>query len=176
MESSRENKVSELITRFIDGIGARDETGVVPFVRSWPRIVGRDSSAHSQILDIRNGTVLVGVDHPAWLQKLHMDRTRIIATIRRQFPALGARYLAFTVVERLETSVRRDSDVSGDREDTVTAGDEGEREEAPDTAGANRKSENGHSMGSSAEDGEFQRHLEGLRRALEKNERRRSDS
>ncbi|MCG8479354.1 MAG: DUF721 domain-containing protein [Spirochaetales bacterium] len=173
MAYSGENKVSELITRFIDSVGARDETGVVPFVRSWPRIVGRDRAAHSRILDIRNGTVLVGVDHPAWVQRLHMDRGRIVATIQRRFPALGARYLAFTVVEHLDGPMTRDEDTVRDREDSRT--DDTEHEGTPDPVRAPRKSENGHSTESSAEDSEFQRHLDGLRRALEENERRRAN-
>ncbi len=175
MAYSGENKVSELITRFIDTVGARDETGVVPFVRAWPRIVGRDRAAHSKILDIRNGTVLVGVDHPAWVQRLHMDRTRIVATIQRRFPSLGARYLAFTIVEHLDVPMQHDGSTPSNGDD-APAVDDTKREGGTKSVRAARESETGHSMGSSAEDSEFQRHLSGLRRALEENERRRGDA
>ncbi len=97
-----ESSARDLIARFIDSIGIRDEKGIVPFVRAWPDIVGNDLAAHSQVLDIKNGAVLVGLDHPAWLQRMHMDRTRIVRLIQRRFPALDVRYLHMTVVDRLE--------------------------------------------------------------------------
>ncbi|HKK48896.1 MAG TPA: DUF721 domain-containing protein, partial [Alkalispirochaeta sp.] len=101
MANFEPNSARDLINRFITTIGARDETGVVPFVQAWPRIVGQDKAAHSQVLDVKNGTVLIGVDHPAWLQKMHMDRTRTVARIQQEFPSLNARNLAFTIVNEL---------------------------------------------------------------------------
>lgn len=101
-----ESNAKDLIARFIDSIGIHDEQGVVPFVRSWPSIAGRDVAAHSQVLDIKNGALIVGVDHPAWLQRLHMDRDRIVARVKREFPTLGVRYLHMTVVDHLDPTVQ----------------------------------------------------------------------
>jgi hypothetical protein len=100
-----ENSAKDLISRFVDSIGIRDDKGIIPFVRAWGDIVGPDLAAHSQVLDIRNGAVLVGLDHPAWLQRMHMDRSRIVAIIRRRFPVLEIRYLHMTVVDRLDPAV-----------------------------------------------------------------------
>jgi predicted nucleic acid-binding Zn ribbon protein len=36
----------------------------------WPTIVGADIARHAQPLGLRNGTLLVVVDHPIWLQEL----------------------------------------------------------------------------------------------------------
>lgn len=101
-----ESNAKDLIARFIDSIGIHDEQGVVPFVRSWPNIAGRDVAAHSQVLDIKNRAIVVGVDHPAWLQRLHMERDRIVARVQREFPSLGVRYLHLTVVDRLDPSIQ----------------------------------------------------------------------
>jgi len=92
----------------VETIGIRDEKGVVPFVRAWPEIAGRDLAAHSQILDVKNGSLLVGLDHPAWLQRMQMEQRRIVKSVQRKFPALEIRYLHLMVVDKLDPSVRPD--------------------------------------------------------------------
>ena len=111
-----ESSAQDLIARFVESIGIRDEKGVVPFVRAWPTIAGRDLAAHSQILDVKNGALLIGLDHPAWLQRMQMDQRRIVQTVQRQFPSLEVRYLHLMVVDKLDPSVRPDvtPDSAGD--------------------------------------------------------------
>lgn len=160
MGNSEPNSARDLINRFINTIGARDETGVVPFVQAWPKIVGTDKAAHSQVLDVKNGTVLIGVDHPAWLQRMHMDRVRIVARIQRDFPSLQVRQLAFTIVSEFASPWQ---------------GETGQIEPVGSTPPATKKPQSTDdepsTAPSAAEDDEFQRHLDGLRRALEEKER-----
>ena len=183
MANYEPNSARNLINRFIDSIGARDETGVVPFVQAWPKIVGTDKAAHSQVLDVKNGTVLIGVDHPAWLQRMHMDRTRIVARIQRDFPALNARNLAFTIVSEFASPWQGDtgteeSTVDRDRPERERADARHDGESATESRGTDRRDDDASgsdedtvSSGSAVEDDEFQRHLAGLRRALEEKER-----
>ncbi len=183
MEHSNESSARDLIKRLVDSIGARDERGVVPFVLAWPQIVGSDLAAHTKVLDIRNGAVLVGVDHPGWLQRLHLEQNRIIGMIRRRFPSLEVRYMHFTVVERLDQTetgpgVVIDGGTSGGeyggaeswREDPGAnefAGDEPAEKNQEKSPSAQSASDD---AGSAEEDHELQRYLEGLERALKQKE------
>ena len=36
----------------------------------WPSIVGSDIARHAQPVSLRNGLLVVGCDHPVWLQEL----------------------------------------------------------------------------------------------------------
>ena len=36
----------------------------------WPNIVGTDIARHAQPVSLRNGMLIVAVDHPVWLQEL----------------------------------------------------------------------------------------------------------
>jgi hypothetical protein len=170
MANFEASSARDLINRFINSIGARDETGVVPFVQAWPRIVGRDKAAHSQVLDVKNGIVLVGVDHPAWLQRLHMDSRRIVEQIRRDFPSLNARTVAFSIVEELTHSWKGESDdptaddaISEDREVPGS-------EDSTDTQNGSSDVPSVSSAPSAAEDDSFQKKLADLKRAIEENE------
>lgn len=193
MERYGESRASELISRLVNAIGARDELGVVPFVQAWPRIAGQDCAAHSQVMDVRNGTVLIGVDHPAWLQQLHLSQTRILTRIKREFPSLEAHYLHFTIVEHLDTvwagetasaSGETTSSSGATAEDDVSAQTGGEQSPTSDPhtdnaasaasdAGQPAAGGNTEQPDTADSDADFLRHLEGLRQALEERERER---
>lgn len=188
MDNYDPNSARELINRFINSIGARDETGVVPFVQAWPKIVGQDKAAHSQVLDVKNGTVLIGVDHPAWLQRMHMDRTRIVARIQHEFPSLNARNLAFTIVNELTTSWQGDTGDEDIPAEATASGDDtapGERRRGRGdhpvrgTSAVEHEDEPNPSektAPSAAEDDEFQQRLNRLKDALEDKERHQDDT
>lgn len=99
MDDSSGRRAGDIVTRLIDSLGVTDESGVVPVVAAWREIVGVDLAAHSRIVDLVNGVIFVGVDHPAWLQQLHLGQRRVVATIQKRFPSLHVRRLAFTIVE-----------------------------------------------------------------------------
>lgn len=174
----------ELIARFVDAIGARDEKGVVPFVQAWPQIVGPDLAAHSRVLDVRNKAVVVGLDHPGWLQKMHMNQDRIVAAVQRRFPTLEIRYLQLTVVEGLQDVPRgpglrppgdvaddRDRDAGGEDAEASSTGDTGaQRTGASNAAETDTPPDDSVTSAapppSAAEDRELMEHLKGLEAAL----------
>ncbi|MFP4153175.1 MAG: DUF721 domain-containing protein [Alkalispirochaeta sp.] len=175
MGSYGEHSAKDLIARFVESIGIHDEIGVVPFVRAWPRIAGADLAAHSQILDIRNGALLLGVDHPGWLQRINMERRRIIAAVQREFPALEVRYLHLTVIERLDPSVQpsiEERTASGTGESRRSGTEEAVRnqqpmdeEEGADTGLSEKEATETPRAG---DDQDFQRYLENLGKAIER--------
>jgi hypothetical protein len=149
-----ENSAKDLIARFIDSIGIRDEKGIVPFVRSWPEIAGPDLAAHSQVLDIRNGAVLVGLDHPAWLQRMHLERSRIVRQVQQRFPSLEVRYLHMTVVDKLDPAVTLKEEPKAAPEDEKAAENEHDGTIGSETAEK------------AADDTEFLKKLQSLEEAI----------
>lgn len=163
MAEYESKKAGDLISRLVDSFGGTDEYGVVPFVRRWPEIVGADIAAHSRVVDLKNGALLVGLDHPAWVQQLHMQKARVLRTIKRRFPELPVRYIHFVVVDDLQRDIR----LKGGENDGGT-------ETSNERAGPRtfRRRDHEEEAVSAGDDEEFQRSLEGLRREIEE---RRSD-
>ncbi len=160
MAQFEEKPARDLVNRLIESFGGQDTQGVVPFVRLWHTIVGPDAAAHSRVIDIRNGAVVVGVDHPAWIQRMHLQRDKTVKVINRQFPDLRVRYIHFVVVDDLD----RDRPPAGR-----------DLEQPPPIEPVPRQPERtkpDKSTGEAAADDELQRDLDSLRRAIE---RRRSD-
>jgi hypothetical protein len=92
-------RAGKLLSAFFERNNIQDTQGYVDFFQSWHRIVGVDLAAHSDAVDIRNHALVVEVDHPGWMQKLHMQRERILKTLQQRYPNLEIRNIHFTLVE-----------------------------------------------------------------------------
>lgn len=100
-------RAGNLLGAFFERNNIQDTQGYVDFFQSWDKIVGVDLAAHSDAVDIRNGALVVEVDHPGWMQRLHMQRERILKTLQSKYPDLGIRNLHFTLVEEGGAGERR---------------------------------------------------------------------
>lgn len=61
------------------------------FFRGWQSVAGDDLAAHSVVRDVKQGSVLVEVDHPGWLQMFQLKKSQILKTIKNQYPELDIR-------------------------------------------------------------------------------------
>lgn len=65
--------------------------------RSWRGMVGERLAAHSRIVELERGLLLVEADHPSWIQLLQFRQGEILSHLRRDYPQLQVRGLAFRV-------------------------------------------------------------------------------
>lgn len=78
------------------GPKAADEAqGWARFFSSWSSSVGERLAAHSRPVDVRNGIVLVEAEHPGWIQLLQLKQESLLAQLKKAFPDLGIRGIAF---------------------------------------------------------------------------------
>jgi hypothetical protein len=79
-------KASDLLQSFFLKHGIEEGQKYVSFFRQWEKIVGEDVAAHADVEDIRNEALVVRVDHPAWMQILHMKKDMVLRKVNEQFP------------------------------------------------------------------------------------------
>ena len=82
-------KAGDLLKLFLDKQSIKAAKSYSSFFRSWESIAGEDAAAHSRILDIQKGTLLVEVDHPAWIQMIQMRYKEILNKVQASFPELA---------------------------------------------------------------------------------------
>lgn len=58
------------------------------FFKGWEAVAGNDIAAHSAVRDVKQGTVIIEVDHPGWLQMLQMRKVQILSKMQQRYPAL----------------------------------------------------------------------------------------
>lgn len=104
MDASRIRKAGELVERLMGPKAADEAQGWARFFSSWNSSVGERLAAHSRPVDVRNGIVLVEAEHPGWIQLLQLKQESLLAQLKKAFPELGIRGIAF----RLQGSDGRD--------------------------------------------------------------------
>lgn len=95
MDASRIRKAGELVERLMGPKAADEAQGWARFFSSWNSSVGERLAAHSRPVDVRNGIVLVEAEHPGWIQLLQLKQESLLAQLKRAFPELGIRGIAF---------------------------------------------------------------------------------
>lgn len=101
------------------------------FANSWESIVGVDLSAHSRILDIKNGNLIIEVDHSVWIQELQFRKTKILKKIQKQYPALSVKKMSFQMTYTKQNGASEQS-ARNKRTAAVETPDEKEKEEFAD--------------------------------------------
>jgi len=64
------SSANQLVPRVMKGLGLEKRLHHSQVCFLWPEIVGADIARHAQPISLRNGTLVIAVDHPVWLQEL----------------------------------------------------------------------------------------------------------
>ena len=98
---SNEFSAADVVSKFFSNLEAsRVENGnkIVKYWRSTVESIYKNGSrmaAHSKVVDLKNGILLIEADHPGWIQMLHMNQNYILKGLRRQIPDVEIKTLAF---------------------------------------------------------------------------------
>ena len=84
----------EILDRVLQKI-PQDNTRATEFqlYRNWAEYVGTDIAAHSAPVELEGHTLLIEVDHPAWLQKLQLHSSAIIRQVNKKSPSFALKAL-----------------------------------------------------------------------------------
>lgn len=88
-------KGSDIISDILGGVQHDALRKASSLFRSWRDLVGQDIAAHSRIVDVDNGCVIVAADHPGWLQLIQMKRSAMLKKIRASYPELNVKDMRF---------------------------------------------------------------------------------
>jgi hypothetical protein len=99
MADSRIKSVSDLISTFFDRDMAAKGESYGNFRSAWSGIAGERLADHSQPVDIRHGVLIVETEHQGWTQLLMFQQERMLEEIRRRFPELEIRSIAWRLAQ-----------------------------------------------------------------------------
>ncbi len=79
-------KVGDLLREYLREKGWLQGNPYEPLFREWPRLAGETLAAHSRLVDVQEGYLLVEVDHPGWLQMVQLRKSTLLDAARRAAP------------------------------------------------------------------------------------------
>jgi hypothetical protein len=161
MGDSRIKDVSSLLSSFFDEGKLRQGEKYSGFFSSWPALVGSRLAAHSRVVDIEKGLLVVEAEHPGWLQLLQIRQSGILSEATRRYPELGLRGIVFRLSGqgRARVAGARQSERGILEEDAATASD---MDEPPKTEGPT-----GKTAADDINDPEFHKLFSSLKKAMQ---------
>jgi hypothetical protein len=113
MGDSRIKDVSSLLSAFFDEDKLRRGERYSDFFSSWSALVGAKLAAHSRIVDVDKGLLIIEADHPGWIQLLQMRQSTILEAIAQRFPEFSLRGIVFRTTGQGAAPRPRSADVDG---------------------------------------------------------------
>lgn len=90
-------RAADVVTSLFSALDGNRLREANEFCGNWRALVGDKIAAHSRVVDVDRGVVVVEVDHPGWSQQLSFIKKRVVTDLARAFPALSIRSLAVRV-------------------------------------------------------------------------------
>lgn len=82
-------RAGDILRVFLDRSTADQAERYHKLFTGWQHVVGERIAAHSEIKDVHNGTVIVEVDHPGWIQMIQIKEAQIVSMLRGRYPELA---------------------------------------------------------------------------------------
>ena len=95
MADSRIKSVSDLISKYFDKETTSKGASYGNFRSAWRDLAGERLAGHSRPVDVRHGVLIVETEHQGWSQLLQYQQERILDEIKRKFPELEIRAIAW---------------------------------------------------------------------------------
>lgn len=111
--SEQFRKASDIVSALFSGLEQDSLERSNSLVRGWRETVDPKVAAHSRIVDLDKGNLIVEVDHPGWSQQLLLSKKRILTTLSRSFPDLEFRNLVIRVVSECKTPYKKTDVIVG---------------------------------------------------------------
>jgi predicted nucleic acid-binding Zn ribbon protein len=82
-------KVGDLLREYLREKGWLGGNPYDQLFARWRQIVGDSMAAHARLVDVRNGILIVEVDHPGWLQMFRLRQNALLEAARSVVPAVS---------------------------------------------------------------------------------------
>jgi predicted nucleic acid-binding Zn ribbon protein len=79
-------KVGDLLREYLRERGWLGGNPYDQLFARWEEIVGNKMASHARLVDVRNGILVVEVDHPGWLQMFRLRQDALLETVRGALP------------------------------------------------------------------------------------------
>ena len=101
------NSFSKVVINIFDSIKFENTKKSTNIYDEWKKILkgiksvnanskeGENLSDHSRIVDLKNGILFIEVDHPGWIDILNIHKKYILIKMKKKFPQLAFKTLAF---------------------------------------------------------------------------------
>lgn len=100
--------ITEVLSNSAGRSGMADKFRRYGLWNRWPELVGSEVASHSQPARWQGNTLVVRVEHPAWIQELTYLKPQMIASIKEKLPRTPISDIRFEVGKLVQVDEEED--------------------------------------------------------------------
>lgn len=89
--------LAQVLEKMLEKKGLGGKLAQYALFEEWEKIVGASLAEKTQPLKMQGNQLVIGVEHPAWIQELQFMKPKILEKIRKMFPETTISDLRFTL-------------------------------------------------------------------------------
>jgi len=89
-------RIGEVLPAVLRDLGLQTRFSERRVVEQWAGVVGPELARRTRALRCENGTLVVHVDHGAWMQELHFIEKQLLSKVRAACPDVDLSRIRFT--------------------------------------------------------------------------------
>lgn len=89
-------RIGDVLPAVLRDLGLQTKFNERKLVEAWAAVVGPELAQRSRALRCENGTLVVRVDHGAWMQEMHFIEKDLLAKLRAACPDVNLLRIRFT--------------------------------------------------------------------------------
>ncbi len=79
-------KVGDILKDYLSERGWLTSNPYAPLFAGWNEVAGSSIAAHTRLVDVHAGVMIVEADHPGWLQMARMRKEALLSAARAVAP------------------------------------------------------------------------------------------
>lgn len=80
------DNIKDIVNSVISNLSTRSQKGDDKLERVWSSVLEKKELQHTKLVGMRDGTVSVLVDTPAWLYQMNIKKTKILDRLQNEIP------------------------------------------------------------------------------------------
>jgi predicted nucleic acid-binding Zn ribbon protein len=92
-------RIGDVLPSVLRDLGLQKKFSERQVIEKWAAVVGPELAARTRALRCENGTLVVRVDHGAWMQELHFIEKDLVKKLRAACPGVDLARIRFTARE-----------------------------------------------------------------------------
>ena len=87
--------LGEIFSVAAQDLGWTSEIEQAQLIADWPSLIGESTAAHTRVVELRDGLLIVQCDSTAWATELRRMRGQVLSRIIEEYPAAEVKDLRF---------------------------------------------------------------------------------
>ena len=82
------NDIKNIINRVIGDLANKKDQGGKQIASIWCAVLEKKELVHTHVAGLKEGTLFVDVDSPAWLYQMNVKKTKILRLLKEEIPEI----------------------------------------------------------------------------------------